>query len=52
MKRYEHPTIKIAKFDVEDIITLSNIDIDGGTAAFPGEWIDIDIDGQVANFKW
>lgn len=51
MKKYEHPQIKSVKFDVEDILTSSSADIDGGRVSFLNSWTQADIDGKSTEFK-
>ena len=54
MKKYEQPQLTIAKFKIEDIITTSSADIDGGNTRFPSSWINTDIDGESTNLleRW
>lgn len=50
MKKYEKPEISIKKFTVEDILSMSSANIDGGSAEFPGSWINTSIDGGNTEF--
>ena len=50
MKKYEHPRLVIVRFDLEDIITVSSADIDGGNVEFPGRWMVND--GEGTEFTW
>lgn len=50
MKKYEQPQFTITKFEIEDIITISSADINGGDTSFPGSWVNTDIDGESTNF--
>jgi len=50
MKNYIQPQLEIAKFEIEDIITISSANIDGGNTSFPGSWVNTDIDGESTRF--
>ena len=50
MKKYEQPSMSILFFKIEDVITSSTADVDGGNTNFPSSWLTINIDGTSTNF--
>ena len=50
MKKYEQPSMSILFFKIEDVITSSTADVDGGNTNFPSSWLTTNVDGKSTNF--
>ena len=42
MNIYKKPELKITLIEVQDVITSSTADIDGGNTSYPDSWLSVD----------